>query len=206
MTSAESGTDINADFDEIRKRKLEFEAKNPKPAKKSIGEVIKRIKVGAVILSEFLLHQYLGTWWQVLWVVKAMILLGREQIGITYDEKRERASQAYLYQCAIGALIVYTQVPYYFFGYRSLQESGVTKDNYGWLYTIFFEWHVPILILLFSWWFISCTLHVASLKHNDMKYFLAQVGNFALCSYFIKNCAGDMIMITKQGRFWYLYP
>ena len=92
MANVESGTDINADFDELRRLKLEDEAKNPKPAKKSAAEVIKRIKVGALILSEFVLHQYLGTWWQVIWVIKSIILLGREQTGITFNDKRERAT------------------------------------------------------------------------------------------------------------------
>ena len=60
------------DYDELRRIKLENEAKNPKPpAKKNVAEVVKRIKVGALILSFFITVLYMGVIYQLLWVLIA---------------------------------------------------------------------------------------------------------------------------------------
>jgi hypothetical protein len=49
------------DFDQLRVHKLEAEAKMPKaPAKKSVLQHILRIKVGAFILSMFIVPMYMG--------------------------------------------------------------------------------------------------------------------------------------------------
>lgn len=174
--------------------------------KKSVLQHIQRIKVGAFILSMFIVPIFMGVLYQTFYFMTMNVFCCSEILNVGRNSKRDKRTNVWIYQKVIVEVLMFTYLPVAHFNYKSLQQSGVTRFEYPVVYALLFDYHILLCTIGVSIWFIATTMKALSLKGNDLLYFMNSIG-YAVCWAMTTTVIGPgLVFLAHKGRFWFFFP
>jgi len=131
----------------------------PKPAAtKKKGDLRKRVPVGFFILSFYVLSYHMGQFYQALFSIYLLAVIPSELLSIARNPVKDKATKMPYFEIALWLLTVFFTLPYQVMNYRTLQESGVTRNDYPLLHKVLFVYHLHICLALLCVWFVVYTM------------------------------------------------